>query len=147
MAVQCTWKKNISLKLFISNIIRLFSWLLDKNLIQISKKSLERNVARYLYKSPIPITTEEVAYHGKQTILWVSYKSPISGRLFKIHSPQQDSPVSEKTFSLCYLVDQVRVRYFVSSLVHSSIPIKHRYSPVSEIVFILFSWFFQWTKS
>ena len=147
MAVQCTWKKNISLKLFISNIIRLFSWLLDKNLIQISKKSLERNVARYLYKSPIPITTEEVAYHGKQTILWVSYKSPISCRLFKIHSPQQDSPVSEKTFSLCYLVDQVRVRYFVSSLVHSSIPIKHRYSPVSEIVFILFSWFFQWTKS
>ena len=85
--------------------------MLNKNLIQISKKSLERNVARYLYKSPIPITTEEVAYHGKQTILWVSYKSPISCRLFKIHSPQQDSPVSEKTFSLCYLVDQVRVSY------------------------------------
>ena len=64
MAVQK--KKNFSLKLFISNIIRLFSWLLDivmlnKNLIQISKKSLERNVARYLYKSPIPITTKEVA--------------------------------------------------------------------------------------
>ena len=43
-----------------------FSWLLNivmlnKNLIQISKKSLERNVARYLYKSPIPITTKEVA--------------------------------------------------------------------------------------
>ena len=72
--------------------------MLNKNLIQISKKSLERKVARYLYKSPIPITTEEVAYHGKQTILWVSYKLPISGRLFKIHSPQQDSPVSEKNF-------------------------------------------------
>ena len=66
------------------------------------KKIPKRNVARYLYKSPIPITTEEVAYHGKQTILWVSYKSPISGRLFKIHSPQQDSPVSEKTFSLLF---------------------------------------------
>ena len=35
--------------------------MLNKNLIQISKKSLERNVARHLYKSPIPITTEDVA--------------------------------------------------------------------------------------
>ena len=35
--------------------------MLNKNLIQISKKSLERNVARHLYKSPIPITTKEVA--------------------------------------------------------------------------------------
>ena len=41
----------------------------------------------------------------------VSYKSPISGRLFKIYHHSRTAQFLKKTFSLCYLVDQVRVSY------------------------------------
>ena len=123
------------------------------------------------------IKAEEETLRVKLTPLWFSCQSPISCTQIKIHSAQQDSPVSETVFtlfytqlslsSLCFLVDQVlasqikaeeenfwvkltplQVSYqSPNSCTQFKIRSAQQDSPVSKTVFTLFSFFFQGTKS